>query len=83
MEPRIPILFTQSGCRDSRKVRSWLTARNVAFTERNVTGDPDAANELLATGYFATPLLVSGETVVIGFRPTSIAAALHLVDPPE
>ena len=83
MEPRPTILFTQSGCVDSRKVRSWLNARHVAFTERNVTGDADAANELLATGYFATPLLVSGESVVIGFRPTSIAAALNLVEPPE
>jgi arsenate reductase-like glutaredoxin family protein len=80
--PRL-VLFTQSGCRDSRKVRSWLTARNVAFTERNVTGDADATNELLATGYFATPLLVSGESVVIGFRPTSIAAALNLVEHSE
>jgi arsenate reductase-like glutaredoxin family protein len=83
MGPRNTILFTQSGCRDSRRVRSWLNARQVAFTERNVTGDPDAAKVLLATGYFATPLLVSGESVVIGFRPTSIAAALNLKEPPE
>jgi glutaredoxin len=83
MEAPRTVLFTQSGCRDSRRVRSWLTARNVAFTERNVSGDADAANELLATGYFATPLLVSGESVVFGFRPTSIAAALNLKEPPE
>jgi glutaredoxin len=83
MENRGAVLFTQSGCRDSQKVRSWLNARQVAFTERSVTGDPDAAKELLATGYFATPLLASGHSVVIGFRPTSIAAALNLKEPPE
>jgi arsenate reductase-like glutaredoxin family protein len=83
MVPRTTILFTQSGCRDSGKVRSWLTARQVAFTERNVTGDADAANELLATGYFATPLLVAGKSVVIGYRPTSMAGALNLGESPE
>jgi len=78
VDKRNAVLYTQTGCRDSERVRSWLVARNVAFTERNVTGDPNAARELLATGSFATPLLVNGDTMVVGFRPASIAAALNI-----
>jgi arsenate reductase-like glutaredoxin family protein len=78
MDDATTLLYTQTGCHDSRKVRDWLTKRGVAFTERNVTGDPDAARELLATGYFATPLLVNGDAAVVGFRPAAIAAALNI-----
>jgi glutaredoxin len=71
-----PVLYTQTGCADSRKVRDWLSERGVAFVERNVTGDLDAANELLATGTFATPLFVVDDEQVFGFRPDNLAAAL-------
>ena len=77
----MPILYTQTGCADSRKVRDWLAERGVDFVERNVTGDMDAAKELLATGIFATPLLVVGDKQVIGFRPDKLAAALERETP--
>jgi glutaredoxin len=72
------VLYTQAGCADSRKVRTWLTEHGVAFRERNVTGDVEAARALAATGMFATPLLVAGETKILGFRPAALAAALGL-----
>lgn len=78
MDDARPVLFTQTGCADSRKVAGWLAARGIAFVERNVTGDDVAARDLLATGRFGTPLLVVGETAVIGFRPVSLAAALGI-----
>ena len=46
------------------------------FVERNVTGNLDTAKELLATGIFATPLLVVGDATVLGFRPDALSAAL-------
>jgi glutaredoxin len=76
MDDPIPVLYTQAGCADSRQVRDWLTARGVAFAERNVTRDMDAAKDLLATGYFATPLLVVVGAKVVGYRPAALAAAL-------
>jgi len=69
-----PILYTAAGCTDSRKVRNWLIERGVAFVERNVTGDIDAARELLATGAFGTPLLVVGGKRVIGYQADKLAA---------
>lgn len=74
----MPVLFTQTGCADSAKVRDWLTEHRVAFTERVVTGDEGAALDLLATGVFGTPLLVVGNTRVLGVRPLALVAALGL-----
>lgn len=76
-------LYTQAGCAESEKVRAWLTERGIAFAERIVSTDPDAARALLATGLFATPLLVLGETKVLGFRPRQLAALLRTRDAPE
>ena len=74
-EPPELILYTQVGCVGSGKVRTWLVERGIAFTERDVSRDAEAAQVLAATGTFATPLLVVGEEQVLGFRPKALAAA--------
>lgn len=71
------ILFTQTGCADSRRVRAWLTEHGVPFVERNVTGDRAAAEALAATGVFATPVVVVGAHRIVGFRPSALAAAMQ------
>lgn len=70
------ILYTQAGCGESSQVRAWLRERDVAFTERNASDDLEAAQALYASGVFATPLLIVGETSVLGFRPKDLMAAL-------
>ena len=50
-----PILYTQAGCAESAKVRAWLTDHGIAFTERDASRDPEAAQALAETGTFATP----------------------------
>jgi arsenate reductase-like glutaredoxin family protein len=77
--PTVPILYTQADCVESAKVRAWLIDHGVPFIERDASADPDAATALAATGTFATPLLVSGQTKVLGFQPAALAAALQLV----
>ena len=76
-----PILYTQTDCAanaaEAARVRAWLAERGIAFAEQVVTDDPDAAAALVATGTFATPLLVVGGGAVLGFRPRALAAALR------
>lgn len=74
--PRI-ILYTQNGCVESGQTRIWLEQHNIPFLERNVSSDPGAAEDLAATGIFATPLLVVGDRTVLGFRTHAIEAALR------
>ncbi|MFS8532427.1 glutaredoxin family protein [Sphaerobacter thermophilus] len=75
--PPVVVLYSQTGCTDSARVRAWLTAQQIPFVERNVTEDAAAAAALAATGIFATPLLVVGGRQVFGFRPQAIADALR------
>lgn len=77
MEPSQIILYTQNGCVESSQMRTWLEQQGIAFLERNVSDDPDAVQDLAATGIFATPLLVVGNQLVLGFRIGAIEAALQ------
>ncbi len=79
--PAKPTLYTQAGCAESAKVRAWLTDHGIPFTERDAGADLEAAAVLAASGIFATPLLVVGETTVLGFRPQALAALLRSRDP--
>jgi hypothetical protein len=54
----------------------WLAQHDIAFRERNVSRDPEAAQDLIATGTFATPLLVVGEDQVLGFHPQALERVL-------
>lgn len=74
--PPNPILYTQQTCPESPKVRAWLQAHNIPFTEHDVTTDLAAAKALYDTGTFAMPLLVVGETKVLGFREAELETAL-------
>ena len=71
-----PILYTQAGCAESAKVRTWLAEHGVRFAERDAGADPGVARDLHATGVFATPLLVVGTDKVLGFRPRELAAVV-------
>ena len=66
------ILYTQTDCAESAQVCSWLTDHDIAFSERNVSRDPEAAQAPAASGIFATPLLACGENRVLGFRPGAL-----------
>jgi glutaredoxin len=68
--------FTQTGCTDSARVRTCLTLAGVSFVERNVAHDPAAAAALLATGLFATPVVVAGDRVLLAARRDALAKAL-------
>ncbi|HVB63777.1 MAG TPA: glutaredoxin family protein [Nitrolancea sp.] len=76
----IPVLYTQTGCVDSRRVRSWLQQRQIPFEERNVTEDPVAMADLVCHQVFATPLLVIDEFVIFGFQPAEMDRVLRSVN---
>ena len=57
-------------------------ARKVEFVEKNVRADRDAVIELTQKyRSHATPTLVVGDRVIVGFRPEDYEAAIRDVDP--
>jgi len=57
--------------------KEYLSQRRVSFEDKDITKDPGALEELRKLGYMTTPVLVIGETVIVGFDQAKIDAALE------
>jgi len=60
-------------------VKVYLSRKGIPFTERNVSNEEDAKNDLIALGYRSTPVTVIGEEKLVGYSPPKIDAALAIV----
>lgn len=56
--------------------KSWLTAHNVEYIEKNVSANPEMATELLNLGYRVTPVIIINETAIVGYNTPKLAEAL-------
>jgi glutaredoxin len=60
-------------------VKEFLSDYGIAFTDRNVAEDLEARETLLATtGQQATPVIVVGDEVIVGFDRGRLQRILHL-----
>lgn len=54
----------------------YLSQKGVAYTEKNVSHDPQAVQELMSMGLRSLPVIVIGDKKLSGFNPAAIDAAL-------
>jgi glutaredoxin len=47
--------------------KEFLSKRKLPYTDRDITADPAALDELKRLGYMTTPVIVIGESVIVGF----------------
>ena len=59
-------------------VREFLSQQGVAFTEKDVSRDDAARDELIGMGFRSTPVTVIGGVAVVGFAPTRLGELLDL-----
>ena len=55
----------------------WLQEKNISYEERKIS-NPSIRKELMVMGHHTTPVTIINETVVVGFSPPKLAAALGL-----
>lgn len=68
-EPLKVIVYTKPDCSDCFNAKRFLNNREIPFEARGIT-DPQVMEELLALlgpGQYATPIIVLGEHVFVGF----------------
>jgi glutaredoxin len=54
----------------------YLSQKGVEFTEKNVSRDPEAVQELMSMGVRSLPLILIGDKRLSGFNPKAIDEAL-------
>ena len=58
-------------------VKVYLSRKGLDFTERNVSEDDAARDDLLAMGLRSTPVTVIGDQNIVGYSPPKLEAALR------
>lgn len=74
MAPSTVRLFTKPYCHWCREAEQWLTAHGVAFEVIDVTGDCNAAREMIALSrQTKVPVIDVGGKVLADFDTTQLA----------
>ncbi len=58
-------------------MKAWLSDHRVTYTLRNVTEDPEAAEEFVRKGYLLPPVVVVDGEAVQGYQPERLEALLE------
>ncbi len=72
------VVYSSDSCLYCRMAKSYLEKNNVSFEEKNVGTDAQARNELAAKGYTGVPVIMVGETEILGFDQPKLKEALGL-----
>jgi glutaredoxin 3 len=68
-------VYSTEPCSFCRRVKALLEARGVAFTEVNLSRDPEGRIELVArTGMMSFPQVLVGDRLIGGFAELQAAA---------
>ena len=63
------VLYSSPNCSDCQALKDFLSDRGVLFIDKNIADDKSAREELADKyGRLATPTIVIGEKVFLGFR---------------
>jgi glutaredoxin 3 len=71
-------VFTMHGCSACNHAKEFLARNGVEFTERNVSEDSQAREELLAMGYRAAPVIKVDNQTMLGFDAEKLRHFLGL-----
>lgn len=58
------------------KAKEYLSQKNIAFQDRDITRDSAALDELKKLGYMTTPVIRIDDVVIVGFDQSKIDSAL-------
>ena len=65
-------LYSRKNCQPCKAVERRLIKNGTPYLKVDVSEDADAAAKLKQLGYTAAPVLVSGQTHIIGYSPDKI-----------
>ena len=62
-------------------VKGYLSRKGIGYTERNVSIEREALEDLLKIGYRSTPITLIGDEKLVGYDLAKLEAALGSAPP--
>lgn len=75
--PKQVVLFSAPGCHGCAQARDFFNQQGIPFVERDISTDETAKSELQRRGFRATPVIVIGEQVMVGFKADKLERMLR------
>ena len=70
-------IYTQPSCGYCSELKDYLKKHNIDYEEKDITKDRSAFEDLVNKYKIrATPLIVRGQSVIVGFNPDEIQKML-------
>jgi len=71
-------IFTGQGCSACKQAKEFFASNGVKYTEKNISDDESARDELISLGFRAVPVIRVGSETMVGFSPKRLRAMLGL-----
>lgn len=70
-------VYTQPGCAPCAASKRKLTKLGIPFTEKDVSVDFEAREEIISLGFQQTPVVKAGDEIWAGYHPDKISNILQ------
>lgn len=70
------VIFSSNTCGYCHHAKAYFNEKGIKYTEKNVSTDPVARQELISNGFMGVPIIYIGDEVVQGFDKKRIEALL-------
>lgn len=78
MQPKV-IIFTTPTCSFCHQAKRYFLAKNIKFTEVDVTRNPEGARDMLKrTGQMGVPVILINNRPIVGFDKNKINQMLGI-----
>lgn len=72
------VVYTSSTCPYCNMIKDFLDEKNVEYSEKNISEDATARQELMQKGHMGVPVTVIGDQEVVGFDQAKLVEILGL-----
>ncbi|MDH3588495.1 MAG: glutaredoxin family protein [Gammaproteobacteria bacterium] len=69
-------LYATKWCGYCAKTRALFKKHNIPYTEHDIEDSSAAAQQMMAMGAYGVPVVIIGDTVIRGYQPSALLAAL-------
>lgn len=66
------IIYTQPTCQACQRLKMYLKQRGIVYQERDITIDEQALADLQKLGLTTTPVIFTGDRMMVGFDQTKL-----------
>lgn len=70
-------IYTSNTCGYCHEAKEYLDSKGIAYTEKNVSEDPDARKELMEQGFMGVPVIIVGDETLQGYDKKKLEEALN------